>query len=597
MALSEQEKAILDYGKQNGKSLVETKAAIAKYRQENPANAAPATTITPVPTFTEDAEADRLQMGQSIDKALTEGTADRQRIRGRVTEGEITPARGAVQTIGRGLQTGFNVIGESAKGLVKMALPQKAEDKIKEFLTGYTSAMGERIKSDYEQMKTSDVPEEREIASKVESTINKYQTDETFRDDVNAAGGVVEALSSVLGLSAAKTVLKTRALAPEIDTPYFQATENAVAEAIDNVNKVKANVTPTPAAVPGTVPLSIQALGQTAIDKAVTGGQKIAETYRNVVENSTQRIAANLDRQALQDNINKPLPEVEQSISQMYVNAVSPGVKGKKQSLEGLVANTNSAVSAVKNLTESKSNLKFRDIETNQFIEGELPTNLWEFGGAIAHQKSQVYKQITEQLEATGNSAIDTSRITDAMTDIIENPVYANETAIVNRARESLTKYMTTDYTPSQIEELIQLENDRLQAFYRGAGTQADAIVSAIVANNLRDMLDEAVEAATGTGVKDLKSQYGNLKAIERDVVHRALHNAQAREAGLVDMFGIRTIGDVAAGAAGDLGALKRGAAQIAGESFIKALNDRDAMVNRMFLVAEQAYKGSQTTE
>jgi len=611
MAFSEQEQAIINAGKTKGKSPNEIKNALNKYRQQNPVKATTTTPSVPASTttqpFMEEAKSDASQMDTGIDTAFQEGATERQRIRERVASGEITPARGTFQTLGKGLQSGFKAIGEATIGLGKMLLPQSVEDKIKEGAQGFGEKFVKYNVDFYNKLKEGNV-DEKEIAQQIDTVVEKYKTDETFRDDVNAAGGFAEAIGSMFGLGTAKQVFKARKLAPEIDTPYFQATENAVAEAIDNVNKIKTataqaskvdipNVNTPKVDTTGTVPLSIQALGQTAIDKALLGGQKIAETYRSVVENSTQRIASNFDRQALRDTLNKPLPEVEQTIGDMYVNAVSPGVKGKKQSLEGLTANKTSAVSAIKNLTESKPTLKFRDIETNEFIEGELPTNLWEFGGAIAHQKSQVYKQITEALQATGEVNIDTSRITDAMTDIIENPVYANETAIVNRARESLSKYMTTDYTPSQIEELIQLENDRLQAFYRGSGTQADAIVSAIVANNLRDMLDEAVESATGTGVKSLKNQYGNLKAIERDVVHRALHNAQAREAGLVDMFGIRTIGDVAAGAAGDLGALKRSAAQIAGESFIKALNDRDAMVNRMFLVAEQAYKGSQTTE
>lgn len=587
MALTSEEKQILDFAKNNGKSALEAKAAIAKYRQQNPSS-------TPTtPTFSEDAATDKAQIGENIAPIIDQNKIDRLQIRAKVADQEITPVRGAFQTIGKGLGAGFKVLGESAKGLAKMALPQKAEDKISEFTSGFSSELGSRLSQDYEEMKTSDVPEERKIAEKITSTIERYNTDENFKNDVDATGGVLTAVTSLLGGSLAKNLtpdLKTRTLTPDLDTPYFKENESAVAQAISNINKAKNSVIKSGADVSGKVPLSIQALGQSAIDKAVLSGQKIAETYRNVVENSTQRITSNLDRQALKDNLTKPLPEVEQTLGTMYVNAVSPGVKGKKPSLEGLVANKDSAVAAIKNLTTSKPSLKFRDIETNEIIEGQLPTNLWEFGGAISHQKSNVYKEITNKLEATGNTGLDTTRIVDAMTEIIENPVYANETAIVNRARESLQKYLTTDYTPSQIEELIQLENDRLQAFYRGAGTQADAIVSAIVANNLRDMLDEAVDSATGSGIKELKSQYGNLKAIERDVVHRALHNAQAREAGLVDMFGIRTIGDVAAGAAGDLGALKRGAAQIAGESFIKALNDRDAMVNRMFLVADQAY-------
>ena len=55
-------------------------------------------------------------------------------------------------------------------------------------------------------------------------------------------------------------------------------------------------------------------------------------------------------------------------------------------------------------------------------------------------------------------------------------------------------------------------------------------------------------------------------------------------------MFGIKTIGDVARGVSGHPGALRQSAGQIVGESFIDAINDRDALINRMFLVADQTY-------
>jgi len=323
------------------------------------------------------------------------------------------------------------------------------------------------------------------------------------------------------------------------------------------------------------------------------GAQRIVQTYRDLVEGATKRTIKILDRQALADTTGKPIKYVDNKISEMYVSAVSPGVKGKKKTIEGLTANKQDAVNAIKTITINRVQLKFRDIETNDVIEGALPSNLWEFSGAIINQKSQTYQQILEKIGAAANEPVDTTRIVDAMTEIIDNPIYANESAVINRAKQQLNKFFNNDYTPAQLEELIKLENDRLQAYYRGSGTQGDVVVSAIVANNLRDMLDEAVKSASGSGVSDLKRQYGSLKAIGNDVVHRAIHSQQAREAGLVDMFGIRTIGDVSAGLAGDLNALRRGAGQIAGEGFIKALNDRDAMINRMFMVAEQGYTGT----
>jgi len=279
----------------------------------------------------------------------------------------------------------------------------------------------------------------------------------------------------------------------------------------------------------------------------------------------------------------------------MYVNAVSPGVKGKKKTLDGIVKNKKQAVSSVRDITLNKDQIEFRDIETNELVKGELPTNLWEFGSSVSTRKSQVYQQVINLVEGT-DGVTDTARIIEEMDKIIKDPVYNRMPEIQNKAKQVRDVYANNQYNASDIERLIQIENDGLQAFYRGGGTQADSVVNAIVANNLRDILDETVEQAQGEGVKALKAQYGALKSIETDVVHRALHNSQARDAGLVDMFGIRTIGDLSRGAMGDVGALRQGAGQILGEGFIKALNDRDAMIHRMFMVAEQTYKKGDTS-
>lgn len=585
MALSERERQILQFGVESGKQPVEVKAALQKYRLENPQDKKKG-----FASFKEDIA----QTGSAIVNTLQEGTQEfgpEGRIAQRAEDGEISKGKSIFQRAGGAIGTGFAVAGDVLVGLGKAVLPEKAERVLEDVSVATGMELSNQAKKDLETLKQSDKPEERQVASQVEEVINLYQTDETFRDDVKAAGGFMEFVGAS---KLTKPILSNlRKLEPELDTPYFRTTENAIAEAISNTKKV-AEVPPVDLSVaPGSSPSISALVGQKAVDTAVLTGQKMAETYRNLVEGSTKRISQNLDRQALQTNRNVPIQDVERNIGDMYVNAVSPGVKGKKTSLEGLTQNKQQAVSAVKNITQSKNDLQFRDIETNQMIKGELPSNLWEFGGAITYQKSKVYQEVLNRLGKTANEPIDSSRIIEAMDEIINDPVYAGMPQVQKRAREALGQFFEQDYTPAQIERLIQLENDRLQAFYRGSGTQADAIVSAIVANNLRDILDETVEAATGQGVKELKSQYGSLKAIERDVVHRALHNSQAREAGLVDMFGIRTIGDVAAGFSGDLGALKRGAAQIAGEGFIKALNDRDALVNRMFLVSDQAYSNS----
>lgn len=592
MAFTEQEQAIIDVGKSKGKSVEEVKQALARFRATQPiAEPTPEPVAEPKKDggFFSDLGQDFLGIGENILDAT--GKAG-QNIVETATRDDRSITEKATMIGGEAVKRIGQVVGGTYLQGAKMVLPQSVEDKLAETAKATGNEIVDYTKDFYAKMKEGNESEQK-IAGQIEGLVTKYRTDDRFRDQVNAAGGFLAGAAEVAGaratdLGLGQTKYLSR-LAPEFRTPDAVETEDFVSQAINVQKAAQAEMQtaqPSPAAPTQSIP------GQ-ALDVAVMGAQRVVQTYRDLVEGATTRTTKILDRQALADTTGKPIEYVDSRISDMYVNAVSPGVKGKKKTTEGLTANKTAAVDAIKALTANRGNLKFRDIETNDVIEGALPSNLWEFGGAITSQKSQTYQQVLEKIGAAADTPVDTTRIVDAMTEIIDNPVYASETAVLNRAKQQLNKFFTNDYTPAQLEELIKLENDRLQAYYRGSGTQGDAVVSAIVANNLRDMLDEAVESATGSGVSDLKRQYGNLKAIENDVVHRAIHSQQAREAGLVDMFGIRTIGDVSAGLAGDLGALRRGAGQIAGEGFINALNDRDAMINRMFMVAEQAYTGT----
>ena len=485
-------------------------------------------------------------------------------------------AEGVADLVGGGAAgKGANVIVDSASNVRKLA----AEIDIPYFQDS------EKIIADAVTRMKNSIPE-KDIEGKVPETPEmKAAAEATAKAEATASAEAInnfrqEIVNQVTVNVANKT--EVGEITARLDTLIKQGEfEKAAAEASKVIKDKEA----------------AESLTQKAIDAALIGGQKVVQQYTEMKEGATRRISENFDRQALQENASIPIEQVDANIGKMYTNAVSQGVKGKKQTQNALTDNVKSAVEAVKDITLSKDDLKFRDLETNDVLEGQLPTNLWEFGGAITSQKSKVWGDILEKIKATGEKPIDSTRISDAMDEIIENPVYAGETSILNRAQQAKEKFDLNEYSPAQIEELIQLENDRLQAFYRGAGTQGDAVVSAIVVNNLRDILDEAVESATGEGIRELKKRYGNLKAIERDVVHRALHNDQARKAGMVDMFGIRSIGDLASAGMGDLSALKRGAAQIAGESFIKALNDRDSMIKRMFLVAGERYTPSSLTQ
>lgn len=600
--LTTQERQIAEAGKAQGLSREEILEGISKYRAETknygpvPPVAEPdfrsrgAKIMDAGKGFIKDAAGDFEDIGED---AIEQFGKAGENINNVVEDKEKGLTDKILGVGSEAFRRGGRFIGSTYLNLAKMVLPQSWEDKIKVAAQG----TAEEVKKNHQEFmeENKDDP----AVQRFQAVIEKYKTDPDFKQQVDNASGFIEGLGEIVGakkitpgVDVVDAVKNVRKLEPEFDVPYFKEIEKAVSGGIDNLRKSKTSkideISPDGDSGP------MKKMTQKIIDKAVETGQKTVQKYQDLKEGVTERIGQNLDRQALDDNRAKTPDEVESNIGQMYINAVSPGVKGKKQTVEGFNDNRNMAVKGVGNITKNKKDLKFRDLETNEFIEGELPTNLWEFGSAITNRKTEVYRQVLESIGEAADQPVDANRIVDAMEEIVEDPIYAGFPQIQSRAKAALNQYMMNDYTPMQIERLIQLENDRLQAFYRGNGTQADAVVSAIIVNNLRDLLDEAVEAAGGEAVRDLKKEYGALKSIERDVVHRGIHNAQARKAGLIDMANIRTIGDFAQGMSGDLSALQRSAAQIAGQGFIKALNDRDAMIRRMFLVADQLYSNAE---
>lgn len=157
-------------------------------------------------TFGENFSSNVQQLGQA-QKAVVDAGADTQvRVKERVASGEISPVKGLFQRFGTGLATTANLAYEGAKGAAKMALPANAEKSVSDFLSGYQGALADRIKSDFDTLKASPDERDQEMAKQIIDTIETYKTDETFRTDVNAAGGILNALFSAPAANTAKNV-------------------------------------------------------------------------------------------------------------------------------------------------------------------------------------------------------------------------------------------------------------------------------------------------------------------------------------------------------------------------------------------------------
>lgn len=157
-------------------------------------------------TFGENFSSNVQQLGQAQEDVVNRGADTQTRIKERVASGEVSPVKGLFQRFGSGLSTTANLAFEGAKGAVKMALPPQAEKSVSDFLSGYQGALAERIKTDFDTLKASPDEQDQQIAKQISDTIETYKTDETFRTDVNAAGGILNALFSAPVSSVAKGV-------------------------------------------------------------------------------------------------------------------------------------------------------------------------------------------------------------------------------------------------------------------------------------------------------------------------------------------------------------------------------------------------------
>ena len=281
--------------------------------------------------------------------------------------------------------------------------------------------------------------------------------------------------------------------------------------------------------------------------------------------------------------------ELDKAITKGVSKGIKPTVVGKP-SIKKLDKFYDNAKNAVRTITKNKGTIELVD-EAGEAIP--RPRNAKEFAEAIDKTKSSIYKQYHEMAVGAGDSG--------AMFDL--GPI---EAKIVNIASPENTKVppKVRKYAADVLEELRELDgaapevveerikdlNSSLASFYSGRGDKATAQVDASIARIMREQLDKQITAASGPGYKELKSQYGSLISIEKEVAKRALVNARRANKSLFDMTDIFTGGDLVAGAvSGNPALVARGVFGRGLKEAFKAMNDPDRAIDAMFKVAYRA--------
>lgn len=222
----------------------------------------------------------------------------------------------------------------------------------------------------------------------------------------------------------------------------------------------------------------------------------------------------------------KSAADVDKFIDRAYTRSIKPTVAGKS-AMSQLDHYTDQARSAISSIIDNKANLRFAD-EAGE-VTGQLPKSIGQFADAIDQTKQSLFQQYDALAQQAGAQGVkvDLAPAVRELEGIAADQVvkdlhpelakYAADRAATFAQREA--------YSATDAQRAIQNLNTSLKAFYNNPTyeTAGRASIDAMVANQLRGGLDNAIETAVAPGYQGLKNQYGALKAIEKDVVHRAI--------------------------------------------------------------------------
>lgn len=133
MPFTQEEKQIVEWGKNNGKTGTEIQGEIFKYRAtgKTASERNPVEKRGVVSRTIKDIPSDIKETFTGAVDSVSEGFKTADDVAGRVVSGETSPSAGTFQTIGAGLRAGASVVGQGVIGLGKLFTTPEAEESIK----------------------------------------------------------------------------------------------------------------------------------------------------------------------------------------------------------------------------------------------------------------------------------------------------------------------------------------------------------------------------------------------------------------------------------------------------------------------------------
>lgn len=302
--------------------------------------------------------------------------------------------------------------------------------------------------------------------------------------------------------------------------------------------------------------------------------------------------------QTVKESIPNPLAakseaQIEANITTKFDKGVKPllGARATPSSVGRYKADV---ITAVKTIKENIPNLSY-STDAGETITGSAPKSLQQLTDALEQTKKTIFTKYDALAQQAGNAGmkVDMKPIATELDPVINNKALSitNPKAIdyAIGLKTRLTKAGGLDATTAQ--EVVQNYNKSLEAFYRNPSydTASHAAIDAMIANRMRKALDEGITGLTGEQYQTLKSQYGALKTIERDVIKATLRDARKNTKGMIDFTDIFSGGQVVHGIlALNPATVAQGFAAKGIAELYKHLNNPNKAIERMFKEADQ---------
>jgi hypothetical protein len=299
----------------------------------------------------------------------------------------------------------------------------------------------------------------------------------------------------------------------------------------------------------------------------------------------------------------KVIPAIEKQLNRVIDDGLAHGLRPSY----GRNAYTKSeGRKGIMSIFKNKDNLKI----TNQFQEetGKLPETLNE----LKQAQEQTERGLFEKFDAMSKNAsqygaaVNYERVADNIgKDIMSNKTlnnfYPEVVAYANKKIEQLKAAGSA--TTTEAQDYIKELNASLDAFYANKTYEnaQKAAVDALVARKLRDEQNSVIEMANkvpgspfanSPAYKELRDEYGSLKAMRKDIQRATAVDSRKAPKGLIDFSDIAVGADLARAIAQfDPVAATSGAAMKLIAMRYRYINNPNTHIKKMFQTLEGTAK------